>query len=94
LPIGNGHDDAGRLTISAARPAAAKPNEADPAAEAALAARLWERATEISPTSPWRAVVQEFGINSALAVDHFRHRSLPHVAPAAVERWVEATTAS
>ena len=63
-------------------------------AETALAAKLWQRATTLSPSAPWKAVVQEFGVNSALALDHFRRRSLPPVAHAAVTRFVEAAPAS
>jgi hypothetical protein len=63
-------------------------------AETALAAKLWQRATTLSPAAPWKAVVQEFGVNSALALDHFRRRSLPPVAHAAVTRFVEAAPAS
>jgi hypothetical protein len=79
----------------AARLAPAK-TSAEPAepVETALAAKLWQRATELSPPAPWKAVAQEFGINSALALDHFRRRSMPPVAPAAVARFVEATPAS
>ena len=61
---------------------------------AALAAKLWQRATTLSPSAPWKAVVQEFGVNSALALDHFRRRSLPPVAHAAVTRFVETAPAS
>jgi hypothetical protein len=63
-------------------------------AETALATKLWQRATELSPAAPWKAVVQEFGLNSALALDHFRRGSMPPVAPAAVTRFVEAAPAS
>jgi hypothetical protein len=85
---GNGGEGAAR----AARPAPARTG-AEPAGTA-LAAKLWQRATELSPSAPWKAVVQEFGVNSALAVDHFRRRTMPPVAPAAVVRFVEAAAAS
>jgi hypothetical protein len=89
LPIeGNGNgDDAARPSISAARPAAAKPNDIDPAAEAALAAKLWRHAAALDPVSPWRPIVREFGINSAVAVDLYRSGSLPPIAPAAATRF-------
>jgi hypothetical protein len=79
-----------KAAISAAAPAK---TSAEPA-ETALAAKLWQRATELSPSAPWKAVAQEFGVNSALALDHFRRRSMPPVAPAAVTRFVEVTPAS
>jgi hypothetical protein len=80
-----------RQKRAAARPAPAR-TSAEPA-ETALAAKLWQRATELSPSAPWKAVAQEFGVNSALALDHFRRRSMPPVAPAAVTRFVEAALA-
>jgi hypothetical protein len=43
----------------------------------------------LSPAAPWKAVVQEFGLNSALAVDHYRHRSMPPITPAAAARFLE-----
>jgi transposase-like protein len=88
LPIsGNGNgEDAARSAISAVRPAAAKPN-VDPAAEAALAAKLWQHAAALDPTAPWRPIVQEFGINSAVAVDLYRSGSFPPIAPAAATRF-------
>jgi transposase-like protein len=91
LPVGgNGNgDDAARPSISAVRPA--KPNETDPAADAALAARLWQRATELSPTTPWRPVAAEFGLNAALALNHCRAGTMPPVAPAAASRFIEAS---
>jgi hypothetical protein len=87
LPIsGNGNgEDAPRSPISATRPA--KPNDVDPAAEAALAAKLWRHAAALDPVSPWRPIVREFGINSAVAVDLYRSGSLPPIAPAAATRF-------
>jgi hypothetical protein len=92
LPIegnGNGGEDVARPSISAARPAAVKPNDVDPAAEAALAAKLWARAAEMSPTSPWRPVAAEFGLNAALALNHYRSATMPPIAPAAAARFLE-----
>jgi hypothetical protein len=63
-------------------------------AETALAAKLWQRATALSPSAPWKIIVREFGTNSALALDHFRRGSMPPVAPAAAVRFVEAAPAS
>jgi Helix-turn-helix domain len=91
LPVGgNGNgEDAARLAISAARPA--KPNETDLAAEAELAARLWQAAAALRPTTPWRAVAAEFGLNAALALNHCRAGTMPPVAPAAASRFIEAS---
>jgi hypothetical protein len=84
LPIGG--EDAPRSAISAVRPAAAKPN-VDPAAEAALAAKLWQHAAALDPTAPWRPVTAEFGLNPALALNHYRSGTLPPVAHAAASRF-------
>jgi hypothetical protein len=90
-----GNGKGGEGAARAARPAPAR-TSAEPAetAETALAAKLWQRATTLSPSAPWKTVVQEFGINSALALDHFRRGSIPPVAHAAVTRFVEAAPAS
>jgi hypothetical protein len=92
LPVGgNGNgEDAARLAISAARPAAAKPN-VDSAAEAALAAKLWQHAAELNPTAPWKPIVAEFGLNAALALNHCRSGTMPPLAPAAASRFIEAS---
>jgi hypothetical protein len=68
----NGGNGAARATISAARPAKAKAC-ASTVADPALAARLWQRATELNSTMPWRVITEEFGINAALAKDHCAH---------------------
>jgi transposase-like protein len=88
LPVGgNGNgDDAARPSISAARPTLTKTIEPDPA-EAALAAKLWRHAAALDPTAPWRPVTAEFGLNAALALNHYRSGTLPPVAHAAASRF-------
>jgi transposase-like protein len=88
LPVGgNGNGvDAARTSISAVRPVPAKP-DVDPAAEAALAARLWQHAAELNPTAPWRPVAAEFGLNAALALNHYRSETMPPIAAAAATRF-------
>jgi hypothetical protein len=60
------------------------------AAEAAFAKTLWQHAEKLQPKAPWRAVVREFGINEAVALDAHRiHRLPPGITGAAVARFME-----
>jgi hypothetical protein len=47
------------------------------AAEAASAKTLWQHAALLQPKAPWRAIVREFGINEAVALDAHRVHKLP-----------------
>jgi hypothetical protein len=64
-------------------------------AETALAAKLWARAAEVQPTAPWKAIVEEFGTNAAVAMNACRSRTMPpNVVAAAVTRFLEVPPAS
>jgi transposase-like protein len=58
----------------------------------ALAAKLWQHAADLSPTAPYRRVASEFGLNTAIAMEHCNRRTLPPLVPAAVERFLELST--
>jgi hypothetical protein len=59
------------------------------AAEAASAKTLWQHAEKLQPKAPWRAVVREFGINEAVALDAHRiHKLPPGIAADAVARFL------
>jgi hypothetical protein len=74
----------------AAKAAAIGPSSAvAAAAEAASAKTLWQHAEKLQPKAPWRAVVREFGINEAVALDAHRiHKLPPGIAADAVARFL------
>jgi hypothetical protein len=61
------------------------------------AEKLWRHAESLAPGKPWRAIVREFGINEAVAVDCWRNKTVPpgivHGAIGAIARFLELPAA-
>jgi hypothetical protein len=78
------------MRVRRARDAAARQTDGTDKAADAAAAAMWERALELAPKAPWKAIERAFHVNAALALDAWRSRELPPgVTPVEVAQFVE-----
>jgi hypothetical protein len=66
-----------RAAARAARQAKPNGSSGRDSPEITPAQTLWQHAEKLQPKAPWRAIVREFGINEAVALDAHRTHKLP-----------------